>query len=129
MTISIQGSSAALAGLDLLSHSAAAPHAARPDAEGPEGASAIVDLSNLAAGGLSGPGQGLATSASIADAAVAAGTLVQGLLAQMRQDALVAAAPDQSADARAALDAGFQGGLGQITAAIAAGGVSGVNLL
>ena len=129
MTISIQGSSAALAGLDLLSHSAASPHAARPDADGAQGASAIVDLSGLAAGGFGGPGLGLATSASVADAAVAAGSLVEGLLAQMRQDALGAADPALGGDARAALDAGFQGGLGQIKAAIAAAGVSGVNLV
>jgi hypothetical protein len=136
MTISIQGANpAVLATLDPLAGQAgvlagtqagASPGAS---ADAPGGSSAIIDLSGLAAAAPDGPSVGAATSASIADAALAAGALVEGVLAQMRQDAVSASDPSLGGDARAALSAGFQGGLGQIQAALNAAGVGGVNLI
>ena len=134
MTISIQGSAAALATLDNLSQAppgaaGAAPPPGAAGADAPGRSSAIIDLSGLAPGAVGGPAASLANSGSITDAALAAGTLIEGLLAQMRQDAVSAADPALDGDARAALDSGFQGGLGQIQAAVGAANVGGVNLL
>jgi len=134
MSISIQGSSAALATLESLTTQAGAAAGAGALAQVagaaavPDGAAPIVDVSGSAAA-LGGVSAGLATSASIADAAVAAGSLVEGLLVQMRQDALGAADPSLDGDSRAALDQGFRTGLAQIQKAIASAGVAGVNLL
>ncbi|HZZ87033.1 MAG TPA: flagellin [Caulobacteraceae bacterium] len=140
MSISIQASTAAhLASLESLtsqsSNSAGGATGAGAtsllDALTPkqsQSASSIIDVS----GGLpslAGLSSGLAVSASIADAAVAAGSTVEGLLAQMRQDAVSASNPDLDADSRAALNSGFRAGLGQIQKAIAAAGVEGTNLL
>jgi flagellin len=71
----------------------------------------------------------LATSASIADAAVAAGTTVESLLAQMRQDAVSASNPSLDSGGRAALNTDFKANLAQIQQAIASASVGGVNLL
>jgi flagellin-like hook-associated protein FlgL len=60
---------------------------------------------------------------------VASGSIIEGLLAQMRDAAASAADPSVNGDARAALNAGFQSGLSQIQAAVAAAGVDGVNLI
>jgi hypothetical protein len=127
MNISIQGStSAALATLESPTAQQNLPTAdAPPPASAPGSAGDVVDISGLAAGG---PASGLATSASIADAAAASGSLIEGLLAQMRDAAVSAADPSLGDDARSALNAGFQSGLSQIQAAIGAAGVDGVNL-
>src|SRR5580658_9979865 len=118
MSISIQGSTAAqqLATLESLTTQpggAAATGAtslldainAQSDAS--QNASSVIDISS----GAPGVSAGLATSASIADAAVAAGTSIQGLLAQMRQEAVSAADPSLDSDSRAALDSGFKANL------------------
>jgi flagellin len=125
MSISIQGSAAALATLESLTTQAGQaagtnPNSPVPDASGAADAASIVDFSGAAP---------LATSASIADAAVSAGSLIEGLLAQMRQDALTASDATLGSDSRAALSQGFRDNLGQIQKAIAAAGVAGVNLL
>jgi flagellin-like hook-associated protein FlgL len=129
MTIGIQGAATALATLDNLSHSAVAAGAPPPanDTGANAPASAIIDLSSLAAG--PGAAASQANSLSLADAAVASGGLIESLLAQLRQDAVTASAPGLDADARAALSSSFQGGLGQIKAAVAAASVGGVHLL
>jgi flagellin len=133
MTISIQGSSAAvLTALDPLASQNGASSAAGalpPEANTANGASSIIDLSGLSTGALGGPASSQASSASIADAAVASGAIVEGLLEQMRNAAVSAADPGISSDARAALNAGFQSGLSQIKAAVGAAGVDGVNLI
>jgi flagellin len=136
MTISIQSSTAALATLEALtpqtgaSSGAGAPASLLGQNQSSNSASTIVDLSGGAAsaqlGGLSG---GLATSASIADAAVAAGSSIQDILSQIRQDAVAASSPSLDDDTRAALNSGFQAGLSQIQAAVAGAGVGGVNLI
>jgi len=133
MSISIQGSAAASATLESLTSQAgqaagANPSSLIPDASSARDAASIVDLSGAgpASGGAS---VGLATSASIADAAVSAGSLIEGLLAQMRQDALTASDVTLDSDSRAALSQGFRDNLGQIQKAIGAAGVAGVNLL
>jgi flagellin len=136
MSISIQGSTAAqqLATLESLTTQpggAAATGAtslldainAQSDAS--QNASSVIDISS----GAPGVSAGLATSASIADAAVAAGTSIQGLLAQMRQEAVSAADPSLDSDGRAALDSGFKANLAQIQKTVASAGVDGVNLL
>jgi flagellin len=132
MTISIQGLSAAgLAALDpLASQSSALAASATPpaDAETAKPSSAIIDLSGLSPGAL-GPASSMASGASIADAAIASGSIIAGLLSQMRDAAISASDPSVSGDARAALNAGFHSGLSQIRAAIGAAGVDGVNLL
>lgn len=127
MNISIQGStSAALATLESLTAQQSVPAADTPPPAGaPDPAGDVVDLSGLPS---SGPASSLATNASIADAAAASGSLIEGLLAQMRDAAVSAADPSLGADARSALNAGFQSGLSQIQAAIGAAGVDGVNL-
>src|SRR6185312_7825894 len=129
MTISIQGSTAAsLAALDSLAiqQNAAAGGASAP---APAAASDAIDLSGLTATGSDGPAAGRASNASIADAAAASGSLIEGLLAQMRDAAVSAADPNVGGDARSALNAGFQSGLTQIQAAIGAASVDGANLL
>ncbi|HEY1752447.1 MAG TPA: hypothetical protein VGG29_14400 [Caulobacteraceae bacterium] len=136
MSISIQTSSAAMATLESLTpHAGASAGAGGPatllsQGQGSASASTIVDLSGGAASAqLNGLSGGLATSASIADAAVAAGSSIQDVLAQIRQDAVAASSPDLDDDTRAALNAGFQAGLAQIQAAVGAAGVGGVNLI
>ena len=134
MTISIQGSSAAaLASLDqLVSQNGASAAPAASDAASKAGQTAsspIIDLSGLSTGGLGGAGAGFASDASIVDAAAASGSIIEGLLAQMRDAAVSAADPSVGGEARAALNAGFQSGLSQIQAAVAAAGVDGVNLI
>lgn len=128
MNISIQGStSAALATLESLTAQQSLPTAdTPPPASATQPAGDVVDLSGLASGG---PASGLATSASIADAAAASGSLIEGLLAQMRDAAVSASDPTLGGDARSALNAGFQSGLSQVQAAIGAAGVDGVNLV
>ena len=135
MTISIQSSTAALTALETLSaqtNGVSDPNAA-PSALGDTPASAdagasIIDLSGGAptSGGAS---RDLASSASIADAAVAAGGAIQTLLTQLQQDAVTASDPNLSADDRAALDSGFKSGLAQIHAAVSGASLDGVNLI
>jgi len=134
MTISIQGSTAAsLAALDSLAiqqnAAAGGASAPAPDAAATATASDAIDLSGLTATGSDGPAAGRASNASIADAAAASGSLIEGLLAQMRDAAVSAADPNVGGDARSALNAGFQSGLTQIQAAIGAASVDGANLL
>lgn len=132
MSISIQGPAAAqLATLESLANqagkSAGAGATSLLEATAPQNpASAVIDVSGPTLGGVSA---GLATSASVADAAVAAGSTIEALLAQMRQDAIGASDPRLDSDSRAALDNGFKSNLGQIQKAIAAASVGGVNLL
>ena len=134
MSISIQGSAAAqLATLESLTNQAAGASngtAATTSLDAtPQQASAssIIDVAGSSA--TTGVSAGLASSASMADAAVSAGTAVEGLLAQMRQDAVSASSAGLDNDTRAALNAGFKSSLSQIQKAIAAAGVDGVNLL
>jgi flagellin-like hook-associated protein FlgL len=128
MSISIQSSASALATLESLTTQAGAGAAASLLDSTPtsDPAASVIDLSGGAVGGIS---SGLATSASIADAAVSSGTLIEGLLAQMRQDALTASDPNLGGGSRAALDQGFKDGLAQIQKAVASAGVGGVNLI
>jgi flagellin len=133
MSISIQGSTAAqLAMLESLTTQPGTTDGAGAtsllDATSSQNAASIVDVSggSPAVSGVSG---GLATAASIADVAVAAGTSIEGLLAQMRQDAVSASDPSLDSDSRAALNSGFQANLAQIQKTIASAGVGGVNLI
>jgi flagellin len=134
MTISIQGSSAAvLTTLDPLAQqsglAAGAAAAANPAADSLESSSSFIDLSGLSSSALAGPSASAASSASIADRAIASGSIIEGLISQMRDAAVSASDPSLSSDARAALNAGFQSGLSQIQAAVSAAGVDGVNLI
>jgi flagellin len=134
MSISIQGSAAAqLATLEALTTQSGKANGSGAtsllNATTPQdSSSSIIDLSggSAATGGVSA---GLATSASIADAAVASGTTIEGLLAQMRQDAVSASDPSLGSESRAALDSGFKANLAKIQQTIANAGVDGVNLL
>ena len=133
MSISIQGSTAAqLALLESLTtqpgSTAGVGATSLLDATSAQDAASIIDVSGSAPA-VSGVSGGLATSASIADAAVAAGTSIEGLLAQMRQDAVSASDPSLDSDSRAALNSGFQANLAQIQKTIASAGVGGVNLI
>jgi flagellin len=145
MSISIQGSTAAqLATLESLTSQSSAAGGAGATNAGATGAgatsllnaltsqqvpsSSIIDLSGGTAA-TAGVSAGLATSASIADAGVASGTTIEGLLAQMRQDAVSASDPTLDSDSRAALDSGFKANLAKIQQAISGAGVDGVNLL
>ena len=135
MSISIQGSAASqLAVLESLSNqqtgaSSGAGAASLLDATTPQAsASSIIDVTG-ASSATTGVSSGLAGAASIADAAVASGTAIEGLLAQMRQDAVSASNPGLDDDSRAALNSGFKSSLAQIQKAIGAAGVDGVNLL
>jgi flagellin len=129
MTISIQSTSAALTALDTLTPQQASALAAATatQADSQSGtSSSIIDLT----GGVSATPIGdLSDAASAADAAVAAGTTVESLLAQLRQDAVTASDPGLDSDTRAALNAGFSSGLAQIQKAVASAGVGGVNLI
>jgi flagellin len=138
MSISIQTSAAALATLESLTNSAAsnASGAGAPasllDQGGPvsNNASSIIDLSGgSASAALNGLTGSLATSASIADAAVTAGTSIESILTQMRQDAVTAADSSTDSTTRAALGADFKAGLAQIAQAVAGASVGGVNLI
>ena len=135
MTISIQGSSAAvLTTLDPLAQqggvaAGASTAATSPTVDAAASSSAFIDLSGLSTTGAPGPSSSAANSASIADGAIAAGSIIEGLLTQMRDAAVSASDPSISSDARTALNAGFQSGLSQIQAAIGAAGVDGVNLI
>jgi flagellin len=135
MSISIQGSAASqLATLESLTSQQAGASSATGatsllDPTTPQAAaSSIIDLSGSSSA-TTGVSAGLASAASIADAAVSAGTAIEGLLAQMRQDAVTASNPSLDDDSRAALNTGFKSSLAQIQKAIAAAGVDGVNLL
>src|SRR5271169_4109396 len=134
MSISIQGSAAAqLATLESLTtqsgKSAGAGAMSLLNATAPQtSTSSIIDLST-GASSLGGVSAGLATSASIADSAVAAGTTIEGLLAQMRQDAVTASNPNLDSDSRAALDSGFKANLAAIQKAVTSAGVDGTNLI
>jgi flagellin len=137
MTISIQGANPALTAADALAlqqgaaanaGSASASVAAGGGANA--GAATIFDVSASAAAASSLSGiAGILGSASAADVAVAAGGTVEGLLAQMRQDALSASDPTLSADSRAALDAGFRSDLAQVSQTVAGASFNGVNLI
>jgi flagellin len=133
MTITIQGSSAAvLTTLDPLAQQsgvAAGAAAAANPAGSVESSSTFIDLSGFSTSGLAGPAASAASSASIADGAIASGSIIEGLISQMRDAAVSASDPSISSDARAALNAGFQSGLSQIGAAVSAAGVDGVNLI
>ncbi|HEY2709845.1 MAG TPA: hypothetical protein VGI95_17480 [Caulobacteraceae bacterium] len=134
MSISIHSSTAALATLESLTTQAnsttnAGAPASLLRATSPTDPSSIIDVSGGLASALGGASAGLATSASIADAAVSTGSLIQGLLTQMRQDAASAADPSLSGDSRGALDQSFKTGLAAIQKAVAAAGVGGVNLV
>ncbi len=144
MSISIQNSNPALATLEALalqqagatnagtaSASAASAAAVNASAANPaDSLSAILDLSGGASAASSLNGMsGILGSASAADIAVAAGNQVESLLAQMRQDALTAANPTTTADARAALNKGFQSDVAAISAAVSNASFNGVNLI
>jgi flagellin len=135
MSISIQSSAAAqLATLEALTTQPGAAastgatsllDAINTQSDPSQNASSIIDLS----GGAPGVSAGLATSASIADAAVAAGTSIEGLLAQMRQDAVSASNPTLDSNSRAALNSDFKANLAQIQKAVSSADVDGVNLI
>lgn len=132
MTISIQGSNAALTALDTLTTQtntttgASAPTGPLGQAGG--GVSSAFDLS-----GLGGPAPSLTgdltDAASLADAAVAAGGTIETILQQLRQDAASAADPNLSDGARTDLSHSFAAGLAQIQAAVQGASVGGVNLI
>jgi flagellin-like hook-associated protein FlgL len=138
MSISIQGSTAAqLATLESLSTTPGGAagtgatsllDALSSQSDSAQSASSIIDISG-GSPATTGVSAGLATSASIADSAVAAGTTIEGLLAQMRQDAVTASNPNLDSDSRAALDSGFQANLAQIQKAVSSAGVDGTNLI
>ncbi|HEX3917921.1 MAG TPA: hypothetical protein VHW60_11335 [Caulobacteraceae bacterium] len=140
MTISIQSSNPALAALEALAlqqggaaNAGAASAGAQTNAATPaaspatESAAAILNVSvGSPVPSLSG---GALSSASAADAAVSAGSSIETLLAQMRQDALSAADPTLGDDARAALDTGFQADKASIAQTVAGASVDGLNLI
>jgi flagellin len=137
MTISITGSAAAQTALDPLglqqlnpadAGAAALLNATAPQDPALEPAAPVVDISGLPAS-LNGETHALVDSAAAVDAAVSAGTTIEGLLARLRQDALSAADSRLGSDARAALDTGFQTDLAGVQSAIAQAGAGGVNLL
>jgi len=138
MNINIQSSNSALAALEtlaLLQGGAANAGAATGTQTSPAAAAspnnpsaAILDVSNSAAS-VGAQTSGLITSSSASDAAVSAGGAIEGLLAQMRQDAVSAADPTLSSDARAALNTGFQADLATISSTVAGASVDGVNLI
>src|ERR1700722_3860484 len=135
MSISIQGSTAAqLATLESLTTQSSQTSGAGATSllnaltSSQDPSSSVIDLTG-GSPATAGVSAGLATSASIADAAVASGTTIEGLLAQMRQDAVSASDPTLDDDSRAALDSGFKANLAQIQQAIGAAGVGGINLL
>jgi hypothetical protein len=137
MTINIQGSTSALAMLEALTSQSSAGATSNTDsasslldvtASGAT-ASSIIDLSGGATAALGGLSAGLSTSASLADAGVAAGTNIASLLSQMRQDAVSASNPAVGTDTLAALNAGFQNDLQQIATAVSSAQVGGVNLI
>ncbi len=132
MSLSVQSPSSALIALEKLplpsletSQTATANQSA---GDASAGASAALDLSGFSAGSAD-PASGLEDAASIADAAVSAGGVVAGLLAQMRQAAIGAADPNLSASDRAGLNASFQSDLAQIDPTVAQASVGGVNLI
>jgi flagellin-like hook-associated protein FlgL len=128
MTLSIHGASAAaLTALDSLAPQTTDPGA---DASSPASAgSANASVINLTSGAPTSLTGDLSDAASLADAAVAAGTTVEGLLAQLQQDAVSAADPGLSGDGRTSLNASFTSGLAQIQSAVAGASVGGVNLI
>jgi flagellin len=135
MSISIQGSTAAqLATLESLATQSSQPSGAGATSllnaltSSQDPSSSVIDLTGGSAA-TAGVSAGLATSASIADAAVASGTTIEGLLAQMRQDAVSASDPTLDSDGRAALDSDFKANLAQIQKTISGASVNGVNLL
>src|SRR5579864_2475029 len=137
MSISIHGSAAAQTALEpptpqhlnpADAGAAALLNQAQTDAAGAAPASSVVDISGLPAI-LGGETRALVDSASAVDAAVAAGTTIEGLLARLRQDALSAADSRLPADSRAALDTGFKADLAGVQGAIAQAKVGDLNLL
>jgi flagellin len=134
MTISIQSTNPALAALEALAlqqgGAAKAGTAATqlPPTGSPADSSATI-LSLSGGTTLGGLPSGLITAASANDAAVAAGGAVEGLLAQMRQDALSASDPGLAANARAALDTGFKADMATLSSTVASASVDGVNLI
>src|SRR3984957_16874117 len=135
MSISIQGSTAAqLATLESLTTQSSQTSGAGATSllnaltSSQDPSSSVIDLTGGSAAP-AGVSAGLATSASIADAAVASGTTIEGLLAQMRQDAVSASDPTLHSDGRAALDSDFKANLAHIQKTISAARISGVNLL
>jgi flagellin len=135
MTMNIQGSANTLATLEALTTQANAANNASLSSplldatSQSNSAASIIDLSGGASSALSGLSAGLSTSASIADVAVAGGSSVESLLAQMRQDALSASAPGVDDDTLAALNAGFQSAMSQIQTTVSSAQVGGVNLI
>jgi len=138
MTINIQGSSSsALAMLEALTSQSSATSTSSTGASSAlldatssgSTASSIIDVSGGATSALSGLSAGLSSSASIADAGAAAGTSIASLLSRMRQDAVSASNPAVGTDTLAALNAGFQSDLQQITSAVSSAQVGGVNLI
>jgi flagellin-like hook-associated protein FlgL len=136
MTISIQSPNPALAALEALAlqqggaarsgTAAAAQTSLSTTAPSDPGAAIFAVSGGAPIGGLP---SSLITSASATDAAVAAGGAIEGLLAQMRQDALSAADPSLAADARATLDTGFKADMATISSAVAGASVDGMNLI
>ena len=135
MSISIQGANPALSALEALAAqrnggAAAGPSTSAAASANSDSGSAILDVSGGAAAAASLDGiSGILGSASAADIAVGAGSVVEGLLAQMRQDALSAADPSASSDTRATLDAGFQSDLAAISQTVSGASFNGVNLV
>ncbi|MGH6957604.1 MAG: hypothetical protein ACREEW_13145 [Caulobacteraceae bacterium] len=135
MTISIQGSNAALTALETLSSSLSGAggtnallQAGAPGDPSSQSAASILDLSS-GAGALNGPSQGLTAAASATDAGISAGATVADLLSQMQQEASSAADTSLSSADRASLDAAFKANLVSIRKAVAGAGVGGLNLV
>jgi flagellin-like hook-associated protein FlgL len=137
MTISIQSSNPALAALEALAlqqggaaNAGTAAGVTPATTTAPPAADSAAAIVSVGAGpsstSLSG---GFLSSASAADAAVSAGSSIESLLGQMRQDALSAADPGLDSDARAALDTGFKANMASIGQAVAGASVDGLNLI
>jgi len=133
MTISVQQSTATPLGLENLALGGGAPTAQPAPTtvidSGSGTAATVLDLSSSANGALGSLSAGLVDAASIADAAVSAGTSIRDLLGQMRQSAQTASNPGLSDTDRANLNTAFQSALAQIQATVSQAAVGGVNLI
>jgi flagellin len=141
MTIAIQTTNASLAALEQLLGQSASGQSGAPvdgppsqllDPSGQQSSnpgSTILDVSGGATAALGGLAGGLASSASVIDAAVSAGGTVAGLLTQLQQVAQIASDPSLSPDQLSQLNTGFQAGLAQVQQTVAGASFDGVNLL
>jgi len=141
MTIAIQNTNASLAALEQLLGQSASGQSGAPVDGGPspsldssnqqsgDPGSTILDVNGGVTAALSGVAGGLASAASVIDAAVSAGGSITSLLTQLQQVAQIASDPNLSSDQLSQLNAGFQTGLAQVQQTVAGASFDGVNLL